>query len=148
MIYIENCCLNPSPPFSALLEQQAYFKATFNSGTPKVEPGTVVFDKVLENIGYGYSSATGVFTAGIKGLYFFMVQSFTNGAGDANWDLTVNGQMVLRAESTTQGSTSNEYVYPVVLKVGDKVSVSSRSSIDVWGINHSFFAGYLARAIP
>lgn len=136
------------PIILALFDQQVYFTATFTSPSLTVGGGTVVFNKVLMNTGGGYNPTTGVFTAPRRGLYVFLVQTFTNGKGDANWDLHVNGQIVLRGESLTQAHTSNEYVYPVTLQTGDKVSVYSRNPLNIWGTNHSFFGGWLIKALP
>ncbi|PVD21572.1 hypothetical protein C0Q70_17370 [Pomacea canaliculata] len=130
----------------ALLDQIVYFMATFAAPSLTVGGGTVVFNKVLMNTGSAYNPTTGVFTAPRRGLYVFLVQTFTNGKGNPNWDLYVNGQMVLRSESMSVSSTSNEYVYPLTLQTGDKVSVYSRNPLSSWGTIHSFFGGWLIRA--
>ncbi|XP_025091119.1 cerebellin-3-like isoform X2 [Pomacea canaliculata] len=131
----------------ALLDQRVFFTATLHSHLLTVGAGPLVFNHVLMNTGGGYSPTTGVFTAPCRGLYVFLVQMFTRGNGHANWDLYVNGHMVLRGESRTHDNASNEYMYPVTLQAGDRVWVYSRNSVYIYGTNHSFFGGWLIKAL-
>ncbi|PVD32652.1 hypothetical protein C0Q70_08097 [Pomacea canaliculata] len=131
----------------ALLDQRVFFTATLHSRLLTVGAGPLVFNHVLMNTGGGYSPTTGVFTAPCRGLYVFLVQMFTSGHGHAKWDLYVNGHMVMSGESHTHDNTSNEYMYPVTLQAGDRVSVYSRNSLHIYGIHHSFFGGWMSKAL-
>ena len=85
----------------------------------------VVFSSVISNIGNGYSSSTGKFTAPVNGTYSFTVQLCVNNAHDAILDLVLDGTTVTNFiyydhdEFTTSSTT-----VPLFLKQGQKVWVT------------------------
>ncbi|XP_025113734.1 uncharacterized protein LOC112575859 isoform X2 [Pomacea canaliculata] len=128
------------------LDQHIYFMTTFNASNLRLEPGPVVFDLVVTNTGDAYNAATGVFTAPRHGVYVFSAQSFSQSSTDANWDLYVNDQLVLRSRFVTTTDTSHNYVVPVTLEAGGQVYVKNFNVLNIYGTNHSFFSGWLIKA--
>ncbi|XP_062567280.1 uncharacterized protein LOC134229550 [Saccostrea cucullata] len=60
--------------------------------------GTLVFDKVINNVGNGYNMSDGVFTAPTGGNYMFYVSIQSNSNRHNIWvDITINGSSKVRA---------------------------------------------------
>ncbi|XP_063397778.1 collagen alpha-1(VIII) chain-like [Mytilus trossulus] len=104
---------------------------------------TVKFERITENIGSGYNSGTGIFTAPIKGLYHFTASARQSKSGFLHLGLfRNNAQMAVSVavnfNSLTIGAT-------LTLQSGDRVYVKN-----VWdqpsgivGAGQSYFSGSL-----
>ncbi len=77
------------------------FSATRSTSAVVSAPSVAVFNTVNFNVGGGYSSSTGRFTAPIDGYYHFDV----TGGNSTSWyfDLRKNGTIWRRAERATSG---------------------------------------------
>ncbi|CAG2205983.1 C1QL [Mytilus edulis] len=83
---------------------------------------TLVFDKVYSNEGGGYNAHTGLFTAPVNGMYYFVV-SFLAAGGSTHLLLLKNNHEVARGYGRGQDATGS-IVSTVQLKRGDVVRVS------------------------
>jgi len=82
----------------------------------------LVFTQVDTNVGNGYDSSTGIFTAPVTGTYSFNVQLCTIQDKGAVVGLFVNN--IVKTKLTTSGDGydgSRTLYYPALLKQGDKV---------------------------
>lgn len=77
------------------------FSATRSTSTAVSAAAIAIFDTINFNIGSGYSSSTGRFTAPVAGYYHFDV----TGGNSTAWyfDLRKNGTIWRRAEKSTAG---------------------------------------------
>nr|XP_029530091.1 complement C1q-like protein 2 [Oncorhynchus nerka] len=112
---------------------QVAFSATLGiSGTigPVSNEITLVFQRVLSNVGNAYNPTTGIFTAPVRGLYHFTFTAF-----DWGWttmtgaSLRRNGQVMVSVYDEKEGgsseSSSNSATF--LLQVGEQVYVA------LWG---------------
>merc|ERR1719239_645886 len=80
----------------ARVEPDVFFTAIFTSGQKTLSANQVlIFDKIVTNVGNGYSSQTGVFTSPIDGYYFVELHIFEDGEHDFFFDLQHNGSKVI-----------------------------------------------------
>ena len=97
-----------------------YSSSTWNSGT-------LVFDKVITNVGHGYNPRDGVFTAPRAGVYvfFFNVQSYTTQS--VHVDIVLNGATKVRTLAFDGGGSEYYEAGPnlavLSLQTGDRVWV-------------------------
>ncbi|XP_036375404.1 complement C1q-like protein 2 [Megalops cyprinoides] len=110
---------------------------------------TLVYAKVITNIGNHYSPATGIFTAPVRGVYYFRFTAFGFGSHlRIGSMLYKNGQRIVYV-SDSQGSgeqddySSNAAV--LQLEVGDQVYMRLPSNNKVYDdtFNHCTFSGFL-----
>ena len=85
----------------------------------------VVFTTILSNIGNGYSSSTGKFTAPVNGTYSFTVQLCVYHTHDAYFGLVLDGTTVTNFyDYEHDGATTSSTTIPLFLKQGQKVWVT------------------------
>ena len=86
----------------------------------------VVFSSVISNIGNGYSSSTGKFTAPVNGTYSFTIQLCVRNDHYAYFSIVLDGTTVanFRHYEHDHATTSSTTV-PLFLKQGQKVWVTS-----------------------
>ncbi|XP_063419139.1 complement C1q-like protein 2 [Mytilus trossulus] len=104
---------------------------------------TVKFETIKENIGNGYNSGTGIFTAPTKGLYHFTASARQSRSGYLHLGMFRNGEemavsVALNGNSLTIGTT-------FTLQSGDRVYVQniySRAS-GIVGAGQTYFSGSL-----
>ncbi|XP_042354194.1 cerebellin-4-like [Plectropomus leopardus] len=129
--------------------KQVAFGASISSGGnvgPFNTEITLIYKNVYSNTG-AYNPATGIFTAPVKGIYYFSFSGHNHSSRPMGLRLMRNGaQMVTvfnhpagnRHETATNGMT-------LQLEVGDQVYMRLRQ--DTWicdnDNNHSTFIGYL-----
>ncbi|VDI29729.1 Hypothetical predicted protein [Mytilus galloprovincialis] len=105
----------------------------------------VKFDDAKINIGGGYDSSTGIFTAPRNGIYIFSCTIVSSGGSDVQFQINKNDQFYTGgyAARTNYGGQT---VYSIIeLKTGDQVYVKHRTGTvqKVSGNHHSTFSGYL-----
>ncbi|XP_052099181.1 complement C1q-like protein 3 isoform X2 [Mytilus californianus] len=105
----------------------------------------VKFDDAKINIGGGYDSTTGIFTAPRNGIYIFSCAIMANGGGEVHFQLNKNDQLYTAGYATKSNYGAQTVNSLVELRTGDKVYVKHRngSSQNVLGSHFSTFSGYL-----
>lgn len=134
----------PQVAFSAVLRE---------SGTGDIGPFTtstpLKYKKVFSNTGNSYNPSTGIFTAHIKGMYFFRFSMFNNLSPTPNSvvSLKKNSERLVSVWDTTGSDShdmgSNAVVIP--LEVGDNVYVELQENRIVYddSMNYNTFSGFL-----
>ncbi|KAJ0058371.1 hypothetical protein NL108_013866 [Boleophthalmus pectinirostris] len=130
------------------------FSATlYETGSGDTGPFTIAaplkYKKVFSNFGNNYNPATGIFTATIKGMYFFRFSMFNNlkSPPSSVVSLMKNGERVVSvwdtAGSDINDMGSNAAVLP--LEAGDTVYVELAANRVVYddGMNYNTFTGFL-----
>ncbi|XP_072298245.1 complement C1q-like protein 2 [Eucyclogobius newberryi] len=133
----------PKVAFSAtLLESGSGNTGPFNIDTP------LKYKKVFSNFGNNYNPATGIFTATIKGVFYFRFSMFNNlSSPNSVVSLKKNGERVVSVWDTDKSDGndmgSNAAVLP--LETGDTVYVELLANRLVYddGMNYNTFAGFL-----
>ncbi|XP_063049472.1 complement C1q-like protein 2, partial [Engraulis encrasicolus] len=130
------------------------FSAVFGeSGGTVIGPFTVSiplqYKKVLSNIGSGYNPSTGVFTALVKGMYFFRFSMFRNSqiTEFSVISLMKNGEVL----ASVWDGTSPDYndmgsnTAVIALEPGDSVYVELIADTAVYDDEHNYntFSGFL-----
>ena len=115
---------------------------------PTPWPG-IVFRGVHTNVGNGYNSGTGEFTAPVAGHYVFYSNIFPQGGRSVETVLQVNGanrQSVYGGHKLHQGGS----MMVVHLNVGEKVKVATQgpwNTFNFYGDYHgSSFSGFLLQS--
>uniref|UniRef100_A0A8C7NIP7 C1q domain-containing protein n=1 Tax=Oncorhynchus mykiss TaxID=8022 RepID=A0A8C7NIP7_ONCMY len=134
----------PKVAFSAsfMINDEHYHLGPFGENT------TVVYEKVITNIGEAYNPDTGVFTALVRGAYYFTFTCNVGNSGKANAALLKNG-VNMAAVYETANPKPNIYhsgTNGVILDLveGDKVYVVLWSGSCIFDNSRiSMFSGYL-----
>ncbi|KAK2833181.1 hypothetical protein Q5P01_017070 [Channa striata] len=133
--------------------QVAFSAALRESGSGDIGPFTTAtplqYKRVFSNTGSSYNPATGIFTAIVKGMYFFRFSMFNNLSTVPNSvvSLMKNGQRLTSVWDTSGNDShdmgSNAVVIP--LSVGDNVYVELQENRIVYddGMNYNTFSGFL-----
>ncbi|KAK3800489.1 hypothetical protein RRG08_051770 [Elysia crispata] len=122
----------------------AFFAGLGKSFGPVDKNTDVLFDKVVTNLGGGFSEDTGRFTAPADGTYVFSLTIAAQGRRRAAVELSLNGRMVITvwAESLPYWATSSGTAI-LNLRTGDKVwLVLLQRAAYLYGYMYSTFSGY------
>ncbi|KAL6484331.1 hypothetical protein MHYP_G00063760, partial [Metynnis hypsauchen] len=108
---------------------------------------TLAFRKVFINIGNAYNPSTGMFTAPVKGVYYFGFSAFANGRNSMGVHLCKNGQQIVATYdyNSTHKDVNGANRAILQLEKGDQVYIT------LWGGLHIFdsynsvstFSGFL-----
>ncbi|XP_062613565.1 uncharacterized protein LOC134275302 isoform X2 [Saccostrea cucullata] len=113
------------------LSKRVAFTAGVSSTSSSWSSGTLVYNKVINNVGGGHNPNTGIFTAPMEGDYVFYVSILSSGINSINIDIVQNGSSKVRAGAhvahfTDQGETGTNLV-TLRLQQGDTVWVKHNS---------------------
>ncbi|KAF7656965.1 hypothetical protein LDENG_00033500 [Lucifuga dentata] len=132
--------------------QVAFSAALRESGSGNTGPFTTAtplqYKRVFSNIGSSYNPATGIFTAMVKGMFFFRFSMFNNlSAPNSVVSLMKNGERLVSVWDT-QGSDTNDMgsnAVVIPLEVGDNVYVELQTNRLVYddSMNYNTFSGFL-----
>uniref|UniRef100_H3C788 C1q domain-containing protein n=1 Tax=Tetraodon nigroviridis TaxID=99883 RepID=H3C788_TETNG len=134
----------PQVAFSATLRESGSGNTgPFTTATP------LAYKKVFSNAGSCYNPSTGIFTAMVKGMYFFRFSMFNNLSPTANSVVCLkkNGEL-LTSVWDTAGPDINDMgsnAVVVALEVGDQVYVQLQANRLVYddGMGYNTFSGFL-----
>lgn len=130
----------PKVAFSAALTNSGQV-GPFASGT------TLIYKKVLSNFGQAYNSATGIFTAPVKGMYYFRFTAFDyHNSVNSAVGLFRNGNLMLLNEIYIKnGRQYFSNALTLQLEKGDTVSLRliAQSQLHDDSYNQNTFTGFL-----
>ncbi|KAL2091148.1 hypothetical protein ACEWY4_013411 [Coilia grayii] len=132
----------------------AFSAALLDSGSgdtgPFSVPTPLMYKMVFSNTGSSYNPSTGIFTAQVKGMYFFRFSMFNNQSPTPSSEVTLmrNGQPLASVSDTTGPDPHDMGSNAVVIKldVGDNVYVelgANRIIYDDGTMNYNTFSGFL-----
>ncbi|XP_043940916.1 complement C1q-like protein 2 [Protopterus annectens] len=128
------------------------FSAGLSSGAainlgPFQTPTTIVFPKVMINLGSSYNPSTGIFTALIRGVYCFSYTLFRSSAGKVAASLMRNGSQVTSSWDSDTNDVNDSYSNTVILEldVGDNVYMRLFENRQIYDdqANYTWFSGFL-----
>lgn len=133
--------------------QVAFSAALRDSGSGDIGPFSTAtplkYKKIFSNAGNGYNPSTGIFTAMVKGMYFFRFSMFNNLTPTPNSVVSLmrNGVRLTSVWDTT-GSDGNDMgsnAVVIALDVGDNVYVELHAQRIVYddSMNYNTFSGFL-----
>ncbi|XP_022295233.2 complement C1q tumor necrosis factor-related protein 3-like [Crassostrea virginica] len=106
-------------------QRKVAFTASVVSSSSSWNSGTLVFNKVISNVGKGYDPKTGVFTAPIAGMYVFYVAAIEYGTQHLRSDIVINNVPKVRMLGyITAGYQTGTNMVVQYLKRGDNVRVA------------------------
>ncbi|XP_061566438.1 complement C1q-like protein 4 [Cololabis saira] len=112
---------------------------------------TVVYRKVITNVGDAYNQSTGIFTAPVAGIYYFTFFYHAGGGHRVSLKLMKNGCTVVTAydhQTAHDGADNGANAVFLQLQQGDKVYISLGANTQVWGNDEiTTFSGFLLSQI-
>ncbi|XP_041635211.1 complement C1q-like protein 2 [Cheilinus undulatus] len=127
------------------------------SGTPNAAVGpfdtatTLIYKRVITNIGNAYNSTTGIFTAPVAGVYYFTFFYHAGGEHQVFLALYKNSQMIVDStDHASSADTADNGGNAVILQLqqGDQMFMRMEPNTHIWGNNHvTTFSGYLITAM-
>lgn len=128
----------------------AFSAGLLESGTGNTGPTntakTLVYKKVFSNIGGAYDSNTGVFTAPVKGAYYFRFYGHCHGGTTMAVTLLKNGatQCSLHAWKPASNSNASNGVV-LTLEIGDQISTQLWANTWIYDdpASYTSFGGFL-----
>ncbi|KAK7094879.1 hypothetical protein V1264_006368 [Littorina saxatilis] len=142
------------PPFlpSASLEKTvAFYAGNSNDKIPTALSGTVILDTAFTNVGNGYDTSTGVFTAPVSGLYdfqaVFMQREFSG--NDIYAAIYINERAVAGGVADGNGAWDQASIRAIVhVTAGQKVALKNKSNraVNFYGHEYTRFSGFLIKA--
>lgn len=102
------------------------FSAGLTHTMPVSSGETIPFDKIFANVGGGYDSTTGVFTAPKSGIYDFTIHGYDSNQDKAMWiELKKNDDLLVSISGYNSHSTAGNSVI-TYLSAGERVYVQAR----------------------
>lgn len=134
---------------SASVAKVAFTAALGSSVGPFEQDTALKYQRILSNIGSGYNPATGIFTAMVRGMYYFSYTMYNNNSGQPNSvvSLMMNSQRMVSTWDTlgddSNDSATNAAV--VQLEAGDSVFVKLYANRVLHDDNYYYntFSGFL-----
>ncbi|XP_051243415.1 complement C1q-like protein 2 [Dicentrarchus labrax] len=133
--------------------QVAFSAALRDSGSGNTGPFTTAtplqYKKVFSNTGNNYNPSTGIFTAMVKGMYFFRFSMFNNlnAVPSSVVSLMKNGVRLTSVWDTsgTDGNDMGSNAVVIPLEVGDNVYAELQANRIVYDdtMNYNTFSGFL-----
>nr|XP_022292083.1 uncharacterized protein LOC111103249 [Crassostrea virginica] len=115
------------------------FTAGVTSSSDSWNSGTLVFPKVITNVGNGYNPSDGVFTAPMAGVYVFFVNVQSYDTMTIYVDIVLNGATKVRTMAYSQGGHGYEEAGP------NLAVLSLQTGYRVW-VKHHHGRGYFTHS--
>uniref|UniRef100_A0A8C9WZM1 Collagen alpha-2(VIII) chain-like n=1 Tax=Sander lucioperca TaxID=283035 RepID=A0A8C9WZM1_SANLU len=108
---------------------------------------TLIYRRVITNIGGAYSPSTGIFTAPVAGVYYFTMFYHAGGAHYSGLNLIKNNEDIVKTSdhpSSSDPSDNGGNAAFLQLQPGDTVFVRLATNNFIWGTDyHTTFSGFL-----
>ncbi|XP_061193343.1 uncharacterized protein LOC133201560 isoform X2 [Saccostrea echinata] len=114
------------------LSKRVAFTAGVTVSNPSWNSGTLIFNKAINNVGGGYNTHTGIFTAPVSGDYVFYATIQTYGRHYVYVDIVLNGSNKVRVGAQTSNHHDDTGTNLVTLRLQQGDTVWIRHSIG-WG---------------
>ncbi|XP_062587017.1 cerebellin-3-like, partial [Saccostrea cucullata] len=132
------------------LSKSVAFTAGMSTASDSWNSGTLVFDKVINNVGGGYNRHIGIFTAPVEGHYVFYVSIVNNNRHSLYVDIVLNGFRQVQAMANSynindQYETGTNLVI-LHLQQGDTVWIQYHRGAGYYSYNNApvtTFSGFL-----
>ena len=121
------------------------FTAGVTSSSSSWNSGSLVFPKVITNVGNGYNPSDGVFTAPTAGVYVFFVNVQGYSSYNINVDIVLNGASKVRTIAQTNYDAGPNLAV-LSLQTGDRVWVKYYTGLGYWTYSDgpiTTFSGFL-----
>ena len=121
------------------------FTAGVTSSSSSWSSGSLVFPKVITNVGNGYNPSGGVFTAPTAGVYVFFVNVQGYSSYNINVDIVLNGASKVRTIAQTNYDAGPNLAV-LSLQTGDRVWVKYYTGLGYWTYSDgpiTTFSGFL-----
>uniref|UniRef100_A0A087YAN2 C1q domain-containing protein n=3 Tax=Poecilia TaxID=8080 RepID=A0A087YAN2_POEFO len=141
-----------------VLNEKASTKVVFSAeigGNAAIGPfstsKTLIYARVLANLGNAYNQHTGIFVAPVRGMYYFSFFYHAGGGHPVGLNLMKNNQVVVRSaehQSSNDWNDNGGNAAFVELQQGDHVYVQLDANQHVWGSGYSTtFSGFLLHQV-
>ncbi|XP_043954287.1 complement C1q-like protein 2 [Gambusia affinis] len=141
-----------------VLQEKEAFKVVFSAGIsnsgaigPYSTSKTLIYTRIMTNLGNAYNQHTGIFVAPVRGMYYFSFFYHAGGKHPVALRLLKNNQIVV--ESTDQATSSDGAdnggnAAFMELRQGDQVYVQLVANCHVWGdTDRTTFSGFLLHQV-
>lgn len=110
---------------------------------------TIVFDTAITNLGNGYNSSDGVFTAPYSGTYLFSATILADNGGEVWSQFMLNEEKVAHIYARASDGRHDQGSNTVILQLskGDRVYVQNYHKTIIYGSRYSSFSGALLKVI-
>ncbi|XP_042368266.1 cerebellin-1-like [Plectropomus leopardus] len=131
------------------------FSAAAGGGNKAIGPfstdKTLIYRKVITNIGNAYNQVTGIFAAPVKGIYYFTFHHHAGGTNIVSLSLMKNNEVVVMNydhRTTADGADNGGNAVFLQLQQGDHVYVRLDANSHVWGNDViTTFSGFLVNEV-
>ncbi|XP_014841017.1 PREDICTED: cerebellin-1-like isoform X1 [Poecilia mexicana] len=141
-----------------VLKQKEALKVVFSAGIlgnaaigPFNTPTTLIYRRVITNLGNAYNQNTGIFVAPVRGMYYFSFFYRAGGGHKVRLLLMKNNEHVLESsdqKTLNDGADNGGNAAFVELQQGDQVYVQLHPETHVFGGSHTTtFSGFLLHQI-
>ncbi|XP_016517231.1 complement C1q-like protein 2 isoform X2 [Poecilia formosa] len=141
-----------------LVLKQKALKVVFSAGIlenaaigPIKKPKTLVYGRVITNVGNAYNQNTGIFVAPVRGMYYFSFFYHAGGGHPVRLRLIKNNNSVVEItdhKTLMDGADNGGNAAFVELQQGDQVFVRLDANHHVWGNGYiTTFSGFLLHQI-
>uniref|UniRef100_A0A3B5PTS8 Complement C1q-like protein 2 n=1 Tax=Xiphophorus maculatus TaxID=8083 RepID=A0A3B5PTS8_XIPMA len=108
---------------------------------------TLVYKRVITNVGNAYNQLTGIFVAPVRGMYYFSFFYHAGGYQPVNLFLMKNNEYILASSdhmTLFDGADNGGNAAFLELQQGDQVYVQLKANTHVWGNSYTTtFSGFL-----
>ncbi|XP_007574054.1 complement C1q-like protein 3 isoform X1 [Poecilia formosa] len=141
-----------------VLKQKEALKVVFSAGIlgnaaigPFSTPRTLIYTRVITNLGNAYNQNTGIFVAPVGGMYYFSFFYHAGGGHKVRLFLMKNNEHVLESsdhKTLNDGADNGGNAAFVELQQGDQVYVQLHPETHVFGGSHTTtFSGFLLHQV-
>ncbi|XP_054914572.1 complement C1q-like protein 2 [Poeciliopsis prolifica] len=112
---------------------------------------TLIYTRVITNVGNAYNQHTGIFVAPVRGMYYFSFFYHAGGGKSVGLQLKKNNQVVVWSadhKSSYDGADNGGNAAFLVLQRGDQVYIQLDANRHVWGNPYgTTFSGFLLHKV-